>query len=62
LAEGKAADIVVFDPATVADQATYDNPRQYPIGIWHVIVNGVLSVEGGKHTGKLGGKVLAKDI
>jgi N-acyl-D-aspartate/D-glutamate deacylase len=62
LAEGKAADIVVFNPTAVTDLATYENPRQYPLGIWHVIVNGVLSVEGGKHTGKLGGKVLAKDI
>jgi N-acyl-D-amino-acid deacylase len=60
LAEGKAADIVVFNPATVTDRATYDNPRQYPIGIQHVIVNGVLSVEGGEHTGKLGGKVLKR--
>ena len=60
LAEGKAADIVVFDPATVADRATYENPRQYPIGIQHVIVNGVLSVEGGQPTGKLGGRVLKR--
>jgi N-acyl-D-amino-acid deacylase len=60
LAEGKAADIVVFNPATVADRATYENPRQYPLGIQQVIVNGVLSVEGGQHTGKLGGRVLKR--
>jgi N-acyl-D-amino-acid deacylase len=60
LAEGNYADIVVFDPATVTDRATYDNPRQYPLGIRHVIVNGVLSVEGGEHTGKLGGRVLKR--
>jgi N-acyl-D-amino-acid deacylase len=60
LAEGKAADIVVFNPNTIADRATYDNPRQYPLGIRQVIVNGVLSVEGGQHTGKLGGRVLKR--
>jgi len=60
LAEGKAADIVVFDPATVADRATYENPRQYPLGVLQVIVNGVISVDGGQPTGKLGGKVLKR--
>jgi N-acyl-D-amino-acid deacylase len=60
LAEGRAADIVVFNPNTIADRATYDNPRQYPLGIRQVIVNGVLSVEGGQHTGKLGGRVLMR--
>ena len=60
LAEGKAADIVVLNPATVTDRATYENPRQYPIGIQEVIVNGILSVGGGQYTGKLGGKVLKK--
>jgi len=60
LAEGKAADIVVFDPATVADRATYENPRQYPLGVLQVIVNGVISVDGGEPTGKLGGKVLKR--
>lgn len=60
LAEGNYADIVVFDPATVTDRATYDNPRQYPIGVRQVIVNGVLSVEGGQYTGNLGGRVLKR--
>jgi N-acyl-D-amino-acid deacylase len=60
LAEGRAADIVVFNPDTIADRATYENPRQYPLGIRQVIVNGVLSVEGGQHTGKLGGRVLRR--
>jgi len=60
LAEGMAADIVVFNPNTIADRATYENPRQYPLGIRQVIVNGVLSVEGGEHTGKLGGRVLKR--
>ena len=58
LAEGMAADLVVFNPNTVADRATYESPRQYPLGIRQVIVNGILSVEGGQHTGKLGGRVL----
>jgi N-acyl-D-amino-acid deacylase len=60
LAGGKAADIVVFDPATVADRATYENPRQYPAGIQQVIVNGVQSVEDSQYTGKLGGRVLKR--
>jgi N-acyl-D-amino-acid deacylase len=60
LAEGMAADLVVFNPNTIADRGTYDNPRQYPIGIRQVIVNGILSVEGGQHTGKLGGRVLKR--
>jgi len=60
LAEGMAADLVVFDPETVLDQATYENPRQYPLGIRHVIVNGVHSVENGRFTGKRGGRVLSR--
>jgi N-acyl-D-amino-acid deacylase len=60
LAEGKAADIVVFNPAAILDQATYEDPRQYPLGIRQVIVNGVLTAEGGQHTGKLGGRVLRR--
>jgi len=60
LAEGKAADIVVFNPVAILDRATYEDPRQYPLGIRQVIVNGVLSVEGGQHTGKLGGRVLKR--
>ena len=60
LAEGKAADIVVFNPTAVTDLATYENPRQYPLGVQQVIVNGALSVDGGQPTGKLGGKVLKR--
>ena len=52
------ADVVVFDPATVGDHATYDNPRQYATGVSEVIVNGVLSLEKGEPTGKLGGQVV----
>jgi N-acyl-D-amino-acid deacylase len=60
LAEGMAADLVVFDPESVLDRATYENPRQYPVGIRHVIVNGVHSVDEGSFTGRRGGKVLRK--
>ncbi|MBW2148842.1 MAG: D-aminoacylase [Deltaproteobacteria bacterium] len=60
LAEGTAADLVVFDPETVLDRATYENPRQYPAGIQHVIVNGVHSVKNGQFTGKRGGRVFKK--
>jgi N-acyl-D-amino-acid deacylase len=60
IAERKAADLVIFDPETVIDRATYENPRQYPEGIEEVIVNGVLSVEKGRFTGLLGGRVLRK--
>jgi N-acyl-D-amino-acid deacylase len=60
VAEGKAADLVVFDPRTVRDRATYEDPRQYPEGIHHVIVNGVHSVAMGKFTGKCGGRVLKR--
>jgi N-acyl-D-amino-acid deacylase len=60
ISEGRAADIVVFDPETVIDRATYEDPRQFPEGIRHVIVNGVHSVAEGRFTGKRGGRVLRK--
>lgn len=50
LAAGKAADIVVFDPATVGDAATFERPHAYPRGIAHVIVNGIPVVRGGEQT------------
>ena len=52
IADGLAADLVVFDPATVRTPATYEEPRQYPVGIPMVIVNGVPVVDGGEHTGR----------
>ncbi len=39
--EGFAADIVIFDENTITDQATFENPHQFPVGISHVIVNGI---------------------
>ncbi|MCD6084906.1 MAG: amidohydrolase family protein [Desulfurococcales archaeon] len=56
--EGFWADIVIFDPKTVIDRATYENPRRTPEGIKHVIVNGVVEIEDGELTDDLGGKVL----
>jgi N-acyl-D-amino-acid deacylase len=58
IAVGAAADLVVFDPATVADQATFEDPFQYPIGIPHVLVNGVIAVRDGEHNGKGAGRGL----
>lgn len=58
LRENMYADIVIFDPKTIADQSTYANPHQYPIGIPYVIVNGQVVVENSKHTGKLPGMIL----
>lgn len=55
---GATADLVLFDPATVTDRATYTDPHQTPGGIDAVWVNGVLAVDGGQLTGKLGGRVL----
>lgn len=58
--KGYYADIVVFDPETVIDNATYSDPHQYPEGIDYVFVNGKLTVEKGEHTGILNGKMLRK--
>jgi N-acyl-D-amino-acid deacylase len=58
LRPGMAADITVFDPATINDRATYENPFQYPIGIEYVIVNGQIVIHRGAHTGALSGKAL----
>ncbi|MEO6349893.1 MAG: amidohydrolase family protein, partial [Candidatus Limnocylindrales bacterium] len=60
LRDGYLADVVVFDPATVASNATYDEPRRFPSGIDHVIVNGVLVVDGGEHTGATPGRVVRR--
>jgi N-acyl-D-amino-acid deacylase len=55
---GMMADLVVFDPDTLQDTATYENPRQHPIGIAHVINNGVRVVENAQHTGATPGRAL----
>jgi dihydroorotase/N-acyl-D-amino-acid deacylase len=56
LVEGFYADVVVFDPETVADHATYEEPHQVSSGIEHVLVNGVAVVSDGDHTGALPGR------
>lgn len=60
LRPGTAADITVFDPCTIAERATHEAPRQYPAGISHVIVNGVIVVDASRHTGVLPGRVLRR--
>jgi len=55
---GYKADLVVFDPETIADKATYKNGCQYPEGIDYVIVNGEITVEKGRHHGTLNGQIL----
>ena len=55
---GNWADLVVFDPATIADKATYTDPEQYPVGIDYVLVNGKVVVDHGVHSGELAGKLL----
>lgn len=61
LKEGYKADIVVFDPETIRDNATYDNALQYATGVHYVIVNGDIAVEDGAYTGVRAGKVLLKN-
>jgi N-acyl-D-amino-acid deacylase len=52
------ADIVVFDPKTIIDRATYEKPHQYAEGVKHVFVNGVQVLRDGEHTGTKPGKAL----
>jgi N-acyl-D-aspartate/D-glutamate deacylase len=58
LKEGYWADIVVLDPDTVTETATYDNPKQYPKGVDYVLRNGSLVIDNGTHTGSRPGRVL----
>jgi len=58
LRDGMKADIVIFNPDTVRDTATLAKPKQYPVGIDYVFVNGILVAEKGKHTGALKGEPL----
>jgi N-acyl-D-amino-acid deacylase len=58
LREGLWADITIFDAARVADRATFEKPHQYPVGINYVIVNGMVTIDGERHTGALAGRVI----
>jgi N-acyl-D-aspartate/D-glutamate deacylase len=58
LRDGMKADITIFDPKTVKAPATRTNPKQFPLGIPYVIVNGKVVIDGGEHTGATPGKGL----
>ncbi len=58
LGEGFFADVVVFDPETIADQATFEEPHEYATGVWHVFVNGKQVLRNGRHTGATPGRVV----
>ncbi len=60
VAEGLVADVVVFDPATVIDRATFAEPHQFGVGIDHVFVHGEAVVQDGRHTSARPGKVLRR--
>lgn len=57
---GYFADVVVFDPKTIAERATYEQPEILSVGIQYVLVNGKLAIEAGKYNGALAGKALRK--
>ncbi len=58
LVEGMFADVVAFDPATIADKATFAQPHQYAVGVKHVLVNGTPVLRDGEHTGATPGRVV----
>jgi len=58
LRPGFFADVVIFDPNTIADKATFDKPHQFAVGVRDVFVNGVQVLKNGEHTGKFSGRAL----
>ncbi|PQA89278.1 aminoacylase [Marinicaulis flavus] len=58
LAPGYYADVVIFDPETIQDKATFADPHQLAVGVEDVLVNGVLTIEDGEHTGATAGRVV----
>jgi len=61
LAEGRFADIAVFDPQKIRDRATYEDPHQFPEGIHHVLVNGEFAIHNRRQTANRPGKVLRRE-
>jgi N-acyl-D-amino-acid deacylase len=59
LKEGYFADVVVFDPATIADRANFANPHQLSTGVSEVLVNGKITISGATFSGELAGRALA---
>ncbi len=58
LKQGMYADVVVFDPKTIGDRATFESPHQYSVGVKHVFVNGAQVLKDGEHTGTKPGRAL----
>jgi N-acyl-D-amino-acid deacylase len=58
LAKGSFADVVVFDPDSISDKATYENPHQYSLGVKHVFINGVQVLSNGDHTYATPGRII----
>ena len=58
LKKGYFADVVIFDPKTIADKATFEKPHQFAVGVRDVFVNGVAVLKDGEHTGKFSGRAL----
>jgi len=58
LKEGSFADVVIFDPETITDNATFTDPHQYAEGVEHVFVNGKQALKDGNHTGAMPGRVV----
>jgi N-acyl-D-amino-acid deacylase len=56
--DGLAADLVVFDPATVGETNSFEKPKSYPTGVDYVLVNGVVVIDKGTHTGAKPGRAL----
>ena len=62
IAEGSAADLVLFDPEAVSDMATFDEPKLPSRGVRYVLVNGHIALDEGKPTGARGGKTLRRTV
>jgi N-acyl-D-aspartate/D-glutamate deacylase len=56
--EGFAADLAIFDPAAVRETNSFEKPKSYPVGIPYTVVNGVVVIDGGTHTGARPGRPL----